>query len=129
MTEVAFISIPAGPIGLKFITRLDFALVVRVGTVVGEPAFSMDELLADSVGGEFVVVGCGLRLLHVGHVVGGVVVARVDRLVGIRVHDSLFVVGFYNILILNRAHHLYHCLLYTSPSPRDLSTSRMPSSA
>ena len=27
-------------------------------------------------------------------------------------------------------HHLvYDCLLYTSPSPRDLSTSRMPSSA
>ena len=26
-------------------------------------------------------------------------------------------------------HHLYGCLLYTSPSPRDLSTSRMPSSA
>ena len=25
--------------------------------------------------------------------------------------------------------YLYHCLLYTSPSPRDLSTSRMPSSA
>ena len=25
--------------------------------------------------------------------------------------------------------HLYTCLLYTSPSPRDLSTSRMPSSA
>ena len=25
--------------------------------------------------------------------------------------------------------HLYLCLLYTSPSPRDLSTSRMPSSA
>ena len=24
---------------------------------------------------------------------------------------------------------LYYCLLYTSPSPRDLSTSRMPSSA
>ena len=24
---------------------------------------------------------------------------------------------------------LYRCLLYTSPSPRDLSTSRMPSSA
>ena len=28
------------------------------------------------------------------------------------------------------SHGLYHaCLLYTSPSPRDLSTSRMPSSA
>ena len=26
-------------------------------------------------------------------------------------------------------HGLYTCLLYTSPSPRDLSTSRMPSSA
>ena len=25
--------------------------------------------------------------------------------------------------------HFYVCLLYTSPSPRDLSTSRMPSSA
>ena len=24
---------------------------------------------------------------------------------------------------------VYHCLLYTSPSPRDLSTSRMPASA
>ena len=28
----------------------------------------------------------------------------------------------------NDIHHIY-CLLYTSPSPRDLSTSRMPSSA
>ena len=28
-----------------------------------------------------------------------------------------------------RAHQLGICLLYTSPSPRDLSTSRMPSSA
>ena len=30
---------------------------------------------------------------------------------------------------LNRAWYAYTCLLYTSPSPRDLSTSRMPSSA
>ena len=29
----------------------------------------------------------------------------------------------------NMAQHLKTCLLYTSPSPRDLSTSRMPSSA
>jgi len=28
-----------------------------------------------------------------------------------------------------RRMHIYGCLLYTSPSPRDLSTSRMPSSA
>ena len=29
----------------------------------------------------------------------------------------------------DRRYKLYTCLLYTSPSPRDLSTSRMPSSA
>ena len=32
-------------------------------------------------------------------------------------------VGWYNVA------HGWDCLLYTSPSPRDLSTSRMPSSA
>ena len=30
---------------------------------------------------------------------------------------------------INNFSELYNCLLYTSPSPRDLSTSRMPSSA
>ena len=30
---------------------------------------------------------------------------------------------------VNRAETPWYCLLYTSPSPRDLSTSRMPSSA
>ena len=30
---------------------------------------------------------------------------------------------------INREISVYICLLYTSPSPRDLSTSRMPSSA
>ena len=30
---------------------------------------------------------------------------------------------------LGNGAHMVHCLLYTSPSPRDLSTSRMPSSA
>ena len=29
----------------------------------------------------------------------------------------------------NNEYHIFSCLLYTSPSPRDLSTSRMPSSA
>ena len=29
----------------------------------------------------------------------------------------------------NRLQHYYHCLLYTSPSPRDKRQSRMPSSA
>ena len=33
------------------------------------------------------------------------------------------------VLTRNYYDRRYHCLLYTSPSPRDLSTSRMPSSA
>ena len=36
--------------------------------------------------------------------------------------QDIFKVVHYAVLLL-------HCLLYTSPSPRDLSTSRMPSSA
>ena len=34
-----------------------------------------------------------------------------------------------HLQIKEDSHSLYGCLLYTSPSPRDLSTSRMPSSA
>ena len=41
--------------------------------------------------------------------------------------------SYYNIVVDGRenkdAAWYYPCLLYTSPSPRDLSTSRMPSSA
>ena len=33
------------------------------------------------------------------------------------------------VVIVDPGAPLCHCLLYTSPSPRDLSTSRMPSSA
>ena len=41
--------------------------------------------------------------------------------------DTILLVHFY--LMKSGPDHLYSCLLYTSPSPRDLSTSRMPSSA
>ena len=34
-----------------------------------------------------------------------------------------------NIIVRQRGTKIFPCLLYTSPSPRDLSTSRMPSSA
>ena len=38
--------------------------------------------------------------------------------------------GFTILALLAESHISFHtCLLYTSPSPRDLSTSRMPSSA
>ena len=35
----------------------------------------------------------------------------------------------HDVLFIDEIHRLSPCLLYTSPSPRDLSTSRMPSSA
>ena len=38
-------------------------------------------------------------------------------------------VNFRNIAFNPHGHGTHTCLLYTSPSPRDLSTSRMPSSA
>ena len=37
--------------------------------------------------------------------------------------------GFYRTEITEECNQVAYCLLYTSPSPRDLSTSRMPSSA
>ena len=36
---------------------------------------------------------------------------------------------FFDLLLKPNLHLSIDCLLYTSPSPRDLSTSRMPSSA
>ena len=50
----------------------------------------------------------------------------IEHIIDLYPKDSEFV------CILNRKHHDetdVACLLYTSPSPRDLSTSRMPSSA
>eukprot|EP00831_Metopus_contortus_P037218 TRINITY_DN29345_c0_g1_i3.p1 TRINITY_DN29345_c0_g1~~TRINITY_DN29345_c0_g1_i3.p1 ORF type:complete len:122 (+),score=49.66 TRINITY_DN29345_c0_g1_i3:69-434(+) len=43
--------------------------------------------------------------------------------------QRVFVEDLGEELIMDTKGNLYDCLLYTSPSPRDLSTSRMPSSA
>ena len=59
---------------------------------------------------------------------------RDPRVVGLSgayttIAEGIFCVG-YNPALITRAHDKpFICLLYTSPSPRDLSTSRMPSSA
>ena len=44
-----------------------------------------------------------------------------------KVHEAADVL--YHLMVLLEANGIKICLLYTSPSPRDLSTSRMPSSA
>jgi hypothetical protein len=66
VTEIALVSVAAGAHAFEFVAGLDLALVVRVGAVVGEAALAMDELLADAVSGEFVVVGRGDGLLASG---------------------------------------------------------------
>ena len=40
-----------------------------------------------------------------------------------------FAVRYYGVMVSTQDSDSCYCLLYTSPSPRDLSTSRMPSSA
>ena len=44
-------------------------------------------------------------------------------------HDFCTKIPSFNVKGSKTAIYCKHCLLYTSPSPRDLSTSRMPSSA
>ena len=44
-------------------------------------------------------------------------------------YDSMMAAARYYVTGFRDGHLVYSCLLYTSPSPRDLSTSRMPSSA
>ena len=81
--------------------------------------------------------------------VTGTIIARLDRSIAnvtqfiqsmannflpmlIQVIAILAITGFYYwplAVLLALLFPLYTCLLYTSPSPRDLSTSRMPSSA
>ena len=84
-------------------------------------------------GKKIVIVGCGAQGLNQGLNMrdSGLDVSYALRQAAIdekresfqRASDNGFTVGNYDDLIPNA------CLLYTSPSPRDLSTSRMPSSA
>ena len=48
---------------------------------------------------------------------------------GVQLHAKQKLKGYYGNLNERQFRNCYNCLLYTSPSPRDLSTSRMPSSA
>eukprot|EP00831_Metopus_contortus_P059963 TRINITY_DN5190_c0_g1_i12.p2 TRINITY_DN5190_c0_g1~~TRINITY_DN5190_c0_g1_i12.p2 ORF type:complete len:124 (-),score=21.19 TRINITY_DN5190_c0_g1_i12:106-477(-) len=56
-----------------------------------------------------------------------VVVQKIGE--GITDSNSVITTRRYETSVLDENAKVYICLLYTSPSPRDLSTSRMPSSA
>ncbi len=86
MAEVALVSVPTLTQTLEFVARLDFAFVMRVRTVVRKSALPVDEFLADSVGGELVVVGGCRSGLEIRGVVGGIVGTRVGWNVVLRVH-------------------------------------------
>ena len=86
MAKVALVSIPTLTQTLKLVTRFDFAFVVRMRAVVGEPALAVDKFLADSVGREFVVVGGGRSGLKIRSFVGGIVGAGIGWNVVLRVH-------------------------------------------
>ena len=58
-----------------------------------------------------------------------VTVCNMENILGMRVHTGDNIVVAPSQTLTNREYHILSCLLYTSPSPRDLSTSRMPSSA
>ena len=44
-------------------------------------------------------------------------------------NSDVLVSAVISTYLLTHLHHVLHCLLYTSPSPRDRQKSRMPSSA
>ena len=59
-----------------------------------------------------------------------IIIKTIKLIIGLALISALYglkqeFIGFSNAVMT----WLYSCLLYTSPSPRDLSTSRMPSSA
>lgn len=82
MTEIAFISIATLTHTLKFVTRFDFAFIMRMGTVVRKPTFTMDELFADTIRGQLIVISRSwlLDLVVRRHVIGGIVVAVLRRI-------------------------------------------------
>ena len=89
-----------------------------------DPADQSHEVLAIASG-----VGVGLALSEHGPcLVGGTVTLDdVSFTTKIAIHSGRDVIAPYRCVAL--LDNGYPCLLYTSPSPRDLSTSRMPSSA
>ena len=61
--------------------------------------------------------------------INGILMGTANKIPGVSGGLVAIAIGFYEELIFSLKRFDKTCLLYTSPSPRDLSTSRMPSSA
>ena len=123
--------------GHRLVTRLLPSLIIATLVVIRLVLLipAIEELAVLSVVGEILTV---LLAVVLGFVVTAFAAAVVAIVVGLLASGLLLVVvgigvsvEFFGTLdLLKKTNKLAgSCLLYTSPSPRDLSTSRMPSSA
>ena len=89
----------------------------------GQPAIEATEAVAKSGCGKFIIAGCA--------VLGILGLLVLFLLPALRRSPEPAYRYFCkkNLDDISAAMHNYHCLLYTSPSPRDRTRSRMPSSA
>ena len=65
----------------------------------------------------------------IGAIAGVITVIVFVSILIVRIINLTFVVGVLNMSLINFKFFIILCLLYTSPSPRDATLSRMPSSA
>ena len=99
-----------------------------VGLGVAEQA-ELSATAQQAIGNSAVVIGAARQLETVAHYVAGKIPTQ--KLPPLQqLPELLAQYDGQDVCLLASGDPLYYgCLLYTSPSPRDLSTSRMPSSA
>ena len=87
---------------------------------------STDQLTVDVLVND--TLGAGAQIVEVSDPEVGSVSVQGDQIV-VDLPESYSGVVMFTYTVLDASGATSTCLLYTSPSPRDLSTSRMPSSA
>ena len=83
--------------------------------ILGNQLFPLEHIKKTNVNKIFMAEDFGLTTEHKHH--------------KLKILMFLWSMRKYRDNLVKNGYEVYYCLLYTSPSPRDLSTSRMPSSA